>query len=246
MAALVAAVAVGAPGVEAVDPDPAVHLGIRRFRTRQAGRLPRQHLLGAADDGYDRFALADHHRRRAAIGADLDPVEARPRQLDLGVRRIDGRDLAAIEIPQADDQPALRDEQCQLPIVEARHMQVGVAGQTELPAAVVDFGAAVTGDPEVVAGGDRIVEPDRRPVGRPILRRQEQLAGEVGDAAHPPRQLVVVGRDRADGKQRQAREQHTDREAPAPASFAPASPHGHLLGCGLRPLRPERAKAPGR
>ena len=86
-----------------------------------------------------------------AIFADVDAIQAGPRDRDLRVRRVDARRLARLEHAHAHADAALRDEQRELAIVESRHVQIGVARQAELAAAEVDLGAAVVADPQVVA-----------------------------------------------------------------------------------------------
>ena len=193
-----------APRVEGVLRRAVADVARRRLGSGHDRRLARQHLLGARRQPDVRLALADDELRRLAIGVDVDPVQPRPQQLDLRIRRVDARRLAAVEDADADDQVALRDEQRELRVVEAGHVDVGVAGEAELAAAVIDLGAAFRRHPEVVAGGDRRVEADARPVGRALPRRQEQLAGEVGHAADAARQVGVRIRglrERGDGQQ---------------------------------------------
>jgi CBS-domain-containing membrane protein len=99
------------------------------------------------------FSLAYADRSAPAVRAYVDPIEARTRQRDLCIRRIDARHVVGVEHADADDQAALRDEQRELPVVESRHVEVGVAGEAELTAAVVHFGATIARHPNVVAGG---------------------------------------------------------------------------------------------
>ncbi len=91
----------------------------------------------------------------------------------------------------------------ELSVVEPRDVEVRVAGEAELAAAVVDLGAPVAGHPEVVARRDGIVDADRHPVVGALLRRQIELPGEIGDAADDARELVVGARDIGLGRDKQ-------------------------------------------
>jgi hypothetical protein len=93
----------------------------------------------------ERLALAHRHHGLLAIGRNFNPVEAKPRQRYLRVRCVHPRCIAGLEEAHAHDQPAVRDEQRELAIVEPRDMQAGVAPQPELSAAVIDLDAPVGG-----------------------------------------------------------------------------------------------------
>ena len=127
-------------------------------------------------------------------GDDVDAIQAGPQQVDLRVRRVDARGLAGVEHAHAHDDMALRDEQRELAVVQPRDVQVRVATETELAAAVVDLGAAVRAGPQVVAGGDRIVLADAGPLVGAVGRRQVELARQARDAAGA-RHDVVGRRD---------------------------------------------------
>ena len=64
-------------------------------------------------------------------------------------------------------------------------MEVPVAGEPELPATVIDFGAPVVIDPEIVALRDRFVQPDFRPLGRALVGRVVQGPLNIGDPPNP-------------------------------------------------------------
>ena len=208
-AALVVAIAVGAPRVETVDPVAGAHVGGDRLRSNDGGGLPGQHLLRARRELDQRLALAYDDVRARTILRDLDPVQPGTRERDLGVRRVDERGFARIQHPHPDDDPPLGDEQRQDAVVETRDVHVGVAGKSKLAAAVVDLGAAVTRHPQVVAAGDRVVAQRLDPVLGPLLGREVDAAGDVGQPAGAARQVILgERRDRGGGQA------HGEQDAP--------------------------------
>ena len=100
-------------------------------------------------------------------------------------------DSPGTECAHAHDEPALRDEQRELPLVQPRHVEIGVAAEPELAAAVIDFGTPVAAHPEVVTRRDRIIEPDGNPFVCAIFRREKDVAGRFGDAPDAGRQFIV-------------------------------------------------------
>jgi hypothetical protein len=143
------------------------------------------------------FAFANDDVRVLAIGAHVDAIQARAGDGDLRIGGVDARELTALEHAYANADPALRDEQRELPIVQARHVKVAVAREPQLGAADVHLGASVVADPEVVAAGDGVIESCRRPCVRLGFGCDEQLAGNVGHTAYAARQVFLRGRDRA-------------------------------------------------
>ncbi len=168
-----------------------------------ACRLARKHLLHAGCNRYRCLAFADDDGRAGAILAHLDPVQARAGQRELRVRRIDASHLAGVEHAHANDDAAVGDEQREHPIVEPRDVHVRIAGEPELSAAVVDLGAPVVGDPEIVTTGYRRVAQRLDPVLCPLLGRDVNVAAQVGEAADAARQIVVLrARERREGEQK--------------------------------------------
>src|SRR5439155_14085319 len=148
-----------------------------------------------AGDRNVRFAFANDDGRLLAIIGNVDPINTRSRELDLRVRRVDARRVALLERAQRDDDATLRDEQRDLVLVESRYVHVRVAGDPQLADAEIDFRTTFAGQPHVVAVRDRIVELDRRPFGRAILRREKELAADIRNAPDTARRLVLVLRD---------------------------------------------------
>ncbi len=176
-AAFVIAIAVAAPCVEGVTLDCVAHVSAGGFGAGEKHRLTRQRLLNATRKRNLRFAFAHRYRRHRAIGRDVDTVEPDPRQLDLRIGCVDAYRFAGTDRAHAHDDPALGDEQRELPLVEARDVEIGVAAEPELTAAVIDFGAPFAAHPQVVARRDRIVEPDGDPFVRAILGCEKDVAG---------------------------------------------------------------------
>ena len=112
---------------------------------------------------------------------------------------------------------ALRDEQRDIWRSSSRDtLRLRVAAEPKLAAAEVDFGAAVVADPEVVAGRDRIVEADRRP----LVGRDPAAPGKIRRRTSATRpdasRQVVVGDARCAVPNGNAASQH--RECPQPRS----------------------------
>jgi len=144
---------------------------------------------------------------------------------------LDARDLARIEHAQPQHHASLRDEQRHRAIVEARDVHVGGAAEADLPGAHVDLGAAAFGHPQVVAGRDREVDADRRPVGRTILGSVVDLATQVGDAAHARGSFVVTAallRRGTAGAEREPHRQHGDADPSGPVPTRRGHPHRFL------------------
>ena len=80
-------------------------------------------------------------------------------------------------------------------LVESRHVHVRVTGDPQLADAEIDFRTTFAGQPHVVAVRDRIVELDRRPFGRAVLRREKELAADIRNAPDTARRLVLILRD---------------------------------------------------
>ncbi len=199
-AAFVVAIAIRAPRVERIARHRIAHIGELGLRADQDHRLSGQCLLDAAGECDLRLAFAHRHRRRRAIRRHVDAVEARPHQPDLRVRRVDARAVTRGLRTHAHEEPPLCDEKHDLAIVEARHVDVRVAAHAELPAAVIDLGATVAADPQVVAGRDGIVEADRRPLVGTVLGREKDVAREFGNARDAGGQFIFSRRLRRRGQ----------------------------------------------
>ena len=189
---LVHAVARGAPRIEPVDADPFTDLGLLVGDTRQVRALSREHLLAPGDRRDLCLAFADDDGRARTVGGHVDPVQAGTRERDLARRRVDANGIVVVQHAPANYHAAGRDEERELAIVEARHMQARVAGEPELTAAVIDFHAAFGLDAQIVAFGDRVVEAELAPLAGADEHARERRQQSPPAPGRAPAARVVV------------------------------------------------------
>ena len=101
-------------------------------------------------------------------------------------------------------------------IVECVDLKIGISGQAEAPATIVDLCATVGGYPEIVAGRDRVVQTDRRPFVGVLLRSEEQFPGNVADAPDARGKVgrLVFGKCQRGDLKREC-ERDRDRDGPS-------------------------------
>jgi hypothetical protein len=153
--------------------------------------LARKSLLISARKRDERLAFADGDRRPAIVG-NLDAIEPRTGQLDLGVRSVDAGSFIRFQDSHTHDHAATCEVKRKLQVVEARDMQIRVGGKAKLSATIIDLDPSPAGDPKVVARSDRIVDADHFPLIGAFQRREKEIARSIGDPADTSGKILVA------------------------------------------------------
>ena len=209
-AALIAAVAVRAPGVEPVEPIAGPDSDGRGIRAFDVCRLARKHLLRAGAQEHRGFAFA-HDDRRARTRSSLTSIRYSP-------ARVSASCVFGVSIRAASPASSTRTRTITRPcatnsasmlIVEPRDVHVRVACEPELPAAVVDLGAAVrrrpTGCHPLVT---EAVAQRLDPVVRALLGGDVYVAAQVGEPADAGREVLAL---RAGERSRSQQQGHCNK-----------------------------------
>ena len=138
----------------------------RLTRIHVVSILPCRHFSPAGANGDPCFS----------VGLDVDAVAPRGGQCNCGIRGVDFECRPVINVAQTDIQRTFRHPHLDSLVVQVQEGELGVRTQPDRRGAHVDFSARPVGSPEMITGGQGIVQVRGRPFidasrGERILRR---------------------------------------------------------------------------